>query len=488
MSLTTALNIATSGLSVASGQTAVISRNIANANDPDYTRKAATLSSLANGGSVISGYRRAADSALLDKLLDAGSSHAGRQAYLDGLEQLAATVGDPEAGTSISAYLQKLREALQVYESDPSSALHANATARAAKDVARALNSATGAVQEVRRRADEEMAASVERVNSLLRDFKVANDAIVRGEGTPADITGHLDTRDRILKALSQELGIRTVTRSGNDMAIYTDGGVTLFDKVPRAVAMDRTAIYSAGTVGNHVHVDGIPITDPSSTMATRSGKLYGLAQLRDGAAVTYQSQLDEVARGLIEAFAETDRQVPPVLPNAAGLFTYPGAPAVPPAGTIVTGLAELIRINPLGDPEQGGDARLIRDGGFAGPTYVANTTGAAGFSSRISELVGALNGSRAFDPMAQIGSQSNLLSYSASAAGWIEAARMAASSAAESDAALETRAADALQRQTGVNIDEEMTVMLDLERSYQASSKLISVVDAMLASLLAAV
>ena len=38
------------------------------------------------------------------------------------------------------------------------------------------------------------------------------------------------------------------------------------------------------------------------------SGKLAGLATLRDDATVTYQSQLDEIARGLIETFAESDQ------------------------------------------------------------------------------------------------------------------------------------------------------------------------------------
>ncbi len=37
------------------------------------------------------------------------------------------------------------------------------------------------------------------------------------------------------MKLLSEELGIRSVTRSNNDIALYTDSGVTLFESVPRA-------------------------------------------------------------------------------------------------------------------------------------------------------------------------------------------------------------------------------------------------------------
>ncbi|MBI3672773.1 MAG: hypothetical protein HY245_05005 [Rhizobiales bacterium] len=37
----------------------------------------------------------------------------------------------------------------------------------------------------------------------------------------------------------------------------------------------------------------------------------------------------------------------------------------------------------------------------------------------------------------------------------------------------------------TGVNIDEEMAAMLDLEKSYQASAKVMSIVDGLIGNLL---
>ena len=49
------------------------------------------------------------------------------------------------------------------------------------------------------------------------------------------------------------------------------------------------------------------------------------------------------------------------------------------------------------------------------------------------------------------------------------------------------SRSTDALSSATGVNLDEEMTLLLDLERSYQASSKLITTIDNMYGALLAA-
>ena len=134
---------------------------------------------------------------------------------------------------------------------------------------------------------------------------------------------------------------IRTV-RANGDMAVFTDSGVTLFDVKARTVTFDRTLTYTPGTTGNAVSVDGVPIAGGAGVMLAGSGRLTGLAAVRDETTITYQSQLDEIARGLIEAFAESDQSATPSLPDAPGLFTYPGAPAMPASSTHSVGLAGL--------------------------------------------------------------------------------------------------------------------------------------------------
>lgn len=481
--LSTALNYAVAGLRVTSAQTALVSRNISFANDPDYVRKQALLTTLPGGAISVASYNRSADQRLLDKLLATTSAAAGKQVGLDALARLSATIGDPESDGAITALVAKLQSSLQSYEADPSNiSLGANAFSRASL-LARGLNEASVAVQQVRAQADEDMAASVARINSLLEQFKVVNDAVVRGAGTAADLTDSLDQRDRILKQLSEEIGIRTITRANNDVAIYTDSGVTLFETSARSVTMARTGVFDAATTGNAVFVDGVKITGQPSTMPARAGKLHALADIRDRIAVTYQTQLDEVARGLVEAFAESDPSS--ANPDATGLFTWSGGPGIPPSGIAVTGLANLIRVNVLADPAQGGNPALIRDGGFNGAAYVVNSTGVSGFQDRIAALVAGFDADRAFDSSAQIGTLASLKVFSATASGWVEAKRQAGDQSLAFDVALKVRASEALLRKAGVNIDEEMTAMLDLEKSYQASSKVIAAVDQMIRTLL---
>jgi flagellar hook-associated protein 1 FlgK len=215
---------------------------------------------------------------------------------------------------------------------------------------------------------------------------------------------------------------------------------------------------------------------------------LPGLAAVRDTIAVTYQSQLDEIARGLIGTFAESDQSPTPTLPDVPGLFTYPGAPAMPAAGTILTGLAGSIVLNPSVDPTQGGDPSLLRDGGMSGnPAYLYNTTGGAAFSDRLQELTDRLNAQQAFDPTAQAAPSDTVAGFASSSAAWLEEMRKNANDDADYNDALLQRSSEALSSATGVNLDEEMTLLLELERSYQASTRLITTIDNMLGALLQA-
>ncbi len=490
MSLSAALNAARSSLAANASQTSLISRNLAGANEPNYTRKSANLATF-QGGVRIESIGRAANPALLHTTLGATSQAAGQQAIVDGLEKIEQTVGDPQSDRSPAALIGVLRDAIQQHASSPDNSTSAWAVLRGAQDVAEALRSGSAVVQQTRQQADADMSASVGQINKLLARLEPLNNEIVRGTQTGADVTDKLDARDQILAGLSEEIGIRVVGRGGNDIALYTDSGVTLFETTARSVTMKPTQGFQASSAGNSVYVDGVPVVGGSTTMQIETGRLAGLATLRDTVAVTYQNQLDEIARGLVEAFAETDQSVPATLPAMPGLFTYSGAPAMPAGGTVSTGLASDIVVNRTVDPARGGSLLRLRDGGIgdpAQPAYVSNTTGASAFSGRLQQMIDALDADRAFDPAAGADQSAGVIGFAASSVGWLEASRQSATGELDYRQTLLARSSEALSNATGVNIDEEMTTMLELERSYQASAKLISTIDGLFASLLQAV
>ncbi|TQF41708.1 flagellar hook protein FlgK [Bradyrhizobium sp. UNPF46] len=489
MSITGALNSARSSLMASGIQSATISRNIAGASAPGYSRKLTMLDNFPGAGVYVAAIQRAASSGLYTNVLIATSSSAKQSVIYDGLQKIAAaTVDDPELEQSPTAQLNKLKQALQQYANSTDNATLAQSAVTSAKDMVTALNQATKTVQSVREQADADMATSVSNINQLLTQFQTVNTAIVKGTITGDDVTDYLDQRDSIVSKLSQELGVTMSLRPNGDAALYTDSGVVLFDKTARTVSFAPTNAYTAGTTGNAVFIDGVPVTGANSVMPLKSGKLAGLAQLRDQDTVTYQSQLDEVARGLINAFKEVD-QSGAALPDVPGLFTYPGAPAMPASATISVGLAGTISVAASVDPAAGGNPNLLRDGAISGnPAYNYNTTGNAGFSTRLQQLIDNMNAPQPFDVTAQGKPSGSVIEFASSSASWIESHRKTADANVQYQNTLLDRSTAALSNVAGVNMDDEMSLMLQVERTYSASSKIISTVDQMLQSLLAAV
>jgi flagellar hook-associated protein 1 len=80
------------------------------------------------------------------------------------------------------------------------------------------------------------------------------------------------------------------------------------------------------------------------------------------------------------------------------------------------------------------------------------------------------------------------LIDFAGSSVSWLEAQRKTVGAEATYNQTLLERSADALANVNGVNMDDEMSFMLQVERTYSASSKLIATIDQMLQNLLQAV
>lgn len=486
MSLTAALGIAKQSLSATSRQTAVVSQNITNANNPDYVRRNAVVSSEAPGARVVV-IQRAANEALFRANLSAVSAYEGQGTLRASIDTLSQAVNGVDSANSAAKSLGSLYEALQLYSNNPANASLGESAVEAARQVVRSLNDGTSAVSAQRTDADMQISVAVEELNGLLQDFHSANSAIVFGTQTGRDVSDQLDRRDAIVKQIAQYVPISTITRENNDMVLTTASGAILFETTPRSVTFEPRAGYDATTVGNAVYIDGVPLQAGAGGDTDAAGKIAAFLQLRDTVAPAVQAQLDEVARGLIAAFAETD-QTGGAAPALAGLFTWSGGPALPTAGVVSPGLAGSIAVNAAMDSRQGGNPTVLRDGGANGATYLANTAGNASFSALLIGYSSNLDASTTFDPSAGAGTNASVMEYSSNAIGWLENLRQQATNAEENKQALVVRTAEALSNDTGVNMDQEMSLLLELEHSYEASARLIKAVDEMLANLIAMV
>lgn len=486
MNLGTALNTAQRSLSNTSTQTSVVSRNVANAENPNYARRSSHLKYDSLAGSQIASIQRTTDSVLYRQSIASIASSDAQNTLVAALDQLKTIFGTNDYELSPAVLAGKLRDNLSAYAAKPNEPTLAETAVASAEDLALSLRTATDSVQQVRSEMDVDIAADVSKLNDLLARFEVINQEVIRGSYSGSNVNDYLDERDTLVKEISSIVEVRPVTRSGNDMVLYTSDGTTLFEKTARTVSFEKMPGYDATTTGNSIYIDGVPLEAGSGSNTSAGGSLQAMLQIRDEIAPRLQGQLDEIARGIITVFAEQDQSGGGGA-DQPGLFTWTSG-TVPPTGTRVDGIASSIVVNPAVLSSQGGDPTLLRDGGINGAAYVYNSTGAAGFSERVDNLVKEMDEPIAFDSTSLLGASKGLINFASDSLGWLELTRSDATSSMETKEAYAAQIERTFSNATGVSIDEEMSLLLTLEQSYKAATRIISVVDELLQTLMSAV
>ena len=482
MSLSAAMKTAQSSFSNVGLQSAVASKNIANASNPAYARRAAILATATSGATVVE-TQRAQNEALLKQNLLSISKAGGQDTLLAGLTQMKMMLGGEDYELAPSTYLAKLRDNLQTFADKPNEVSLAETVVSDAIDVANSLNSTSQSLQKLRAEADADIDTAVVELNRLLKEFRTYNDQVRQGTAAGTDVNDALDQRDKLLTEISAIVGVNTVTRANNDLALYTSDGTVLFETVERSVSFQPTATYTATVGGNQVLIDGVPVQAGAGGNTSARGSIAALLQIRDHTAPTFQAQLDEMARGLINMFSE----------NTAGgvvdgLFIRNGVAVGDDLSvdTVVPGLSTVIKVNPEVITSQGGNAMRLRDGIYE--TF--NNPGGeplASFSDLLNNYASAFEKPMTFGTEAAIDTTSTILAFASGSVGWLEEIRSAATTAGDDKNALLGRTQEALQNVTSVSLDEELALLLDLEQSYKASAKLVAAVDEMITALMQA-
>lgn len=463
MTLTSALNIASSGLGVAGLQTDVTSRNIANADRPGFTRKTvATVT--ANTGQARAGSVERSVDAMLVRLDRTGRSRlSAASTVAEGIAAYTHHLGQPKDGFSPAAMVEKLRTSLVTLSAFPSQDAAQLQVVSSAKDAARTLTGLTKSLGAVTREVDLNLRYDVAAVNDAMQELAALNRRVM----APVDGLTKVQTADRmsgLVDTLSEYMDIQTVTDAQGMVSVYTAAGAELVvrDQVFDVAYDGMTGKLTAGTVD---------LTPGGAGRGIGGGTLAGLLELRNEILPAFGDQLDGMAAALLQGFEAANP-----MPDGRGLFTDAGAPF---SAASQKGLAARITVNEALDPDLGGSADRLRTGGLAGI--------AAGDTSRIDAMV------TAFSRVVTVGTGGlgtglTLGNLAPALVGGQQAARANAEAAAETARAASETVASARVNFEGVNIDDEMQKLLLVQQSYAANAKVLTTVSNMLDTLLAAV
>ena len=479
MSISGTLSIALSGLTAAQRSADVVSSNIANATTKGYGRRTLGLSSQSVGGQGagvrVDGVIRQVDAALIGdrRLADAGLGYANQQAdfYLQ-LEQVIGTPGDTGALTDQIAALQS---ALVEAASDPSSELRLGNVLTAAQNLTGGLNRISDEVQAGRMAADKQIDTDITRLNDTLTKIADLNGQIRVQMANGRDATGLMDQRQQQIDTVSQLVPIRTIQRDHGQVALYTstgaqlvDGTASQFGFTPAGTIVPEMSIETGALSGLTLNGQPISVSGPHAPIA--GGQLQALFDQRDTWATSAQTEIDALARDLIERFDGLGTAA-----GQPGLFTDAGAVLDP---LTETGLSARISVNAAVDPDQGGAVWRLRSG------LDALTPGLAGDSTLLNGFADALSATRS-----PTSGQFTARQYAASdLAGAFTAFVGIARQSAETDqsfAATRQETLHSAELGTGVDTDEELQKLLLIEQSYAANARVIQAADEMIQTLL---
>ena len=544
-SLNAILIAANSGLRASQVGLDVVSRNVANASTPGYTRKTVPLENRVVGGEgqgVFTGeIERSVNVGLMREVRRGMSIGEALRAKEDFLGRLELAFGAPGDETSISSQVARLGDAFRALSAQPDSATSQQTVLSRADALARSANALSDTIQNLRLEADQTIGTAVDGINTMLGQIDELNRQIVQATGlqqTSADLE---DKRDGLLDKLSKELDINYFQRDNGEVWILTGAGRFLLDSSPHTLsfngvsAINPSMTYAGGTLAG-VQLDGVDITTELS-----GGRLKGLLDVRDDVMADAQTQLDELTARIAQNFALSDLDLFDyastetvvtgrtatalatagsttfTVSSAAGLglgmqfrfanhsTTYtvtgiagttitltpaagtgtglsvdvPAATAVifaDPPGVASVGYSKVMDVNPTVEAQPW----RLRDGtSAAAPGTIAND------NTIPRAIIDMFEEAQAFTASAGLGASLTIGGYANALISFQSGLRGSAKDSLGAQDALNTQLQNRFASDSGVNVDAELALMIEIQNAYAASAKVINATREMFDELL---
>ena len=483
MSINSSLSSALSGLSVAARRAEIVSSNIANAATPGYGRRVLQIGARTTGthgyGVVATGVTRVVDMRVVGQRRLAESNAGSTSTLASFYKTLELKIGSPDEPQSLNGRIAALDQSLLEATSHPESEARLDKVASSATALASTIKGVSDTIQTQRVAADTGIANQVQQLNDALNRVADLNSQIRDNSGAGSDPSALMDQRQQLIDSISAIVPLREYDRGNGQIALITsggqmlvDGGVARIEFTPVGVIAPAMTLQSGAL--SALMIDGRVVDAVGDNSPIAGGSLAALFKVRDVDGVDAQTRVDAVARDLVERFQDPSLDATRAVGDP-GLFTD-GSGVFNPVNEV--GLAQRLKLNPVVDPDAGGQLWKLRDG------LGATVPGASGNASLLNAWESALTLDRSpvsGNFMTGVRSFSEL---SADFTSLVSTARLGA----ESDATYAQAQADtmkSMELENGVDTDQEMQDLLQIEQAYSANAKVMSTIDDMIKQLM---
>ncbi len=419
----------------------VVQNNVANASTPgfvkqtqDFEVKSFDITRGLTGGVAIGPLLNSRDEYAEQTVRRQQSAASAADQRAGDLSQLE-PIFDLSSNSGVSGTLGKLFDSFSQLSVAPNSNSARQGVLDRAKEAARAINQSAGALIGASTTVDHQISSTVDGVNQLLDQIASLN--VEYRKSADAGNDPSLDAKvHSTLEELSQFVDF-TATKADDGSFTIQIGGQTT------AVVGDHVYKLNADFGGTSARVLNFSGTDITTQIA--SGKLSALLQERNQTIPSYASDLNTLASGLADSVnsalgggLDANGNVP-----TTALFSY----------DVSLGAAQTLSVNAL-SPSDIAAASATSPGGNGNALALADLAKSQqinGFT--FTEFYGNLGGRVGRDVASARGDQ-------------------------QSAGALLAQARTFRSDSSGVSLDEEAAKLIEFQKSYQASAKLLSVLN----------
>jgi flagellar hook-associated protein 1 FlgK len=439
----------------------VTGHNLANVNTPGYTRQRLVLESVAGssdigeiGGGVDATQVQQLHNQFFDQQIQVESSVQGSlEARQDALQQALTSLqetinrSDP-SGTSTSGISQALSDffgGLQSLSTDPGSIPERQVFLQKAQTLAARFNQVDSKLGNVSTMLNESISSDVNKVNTLAQDIAKLNGAIAQEEAASGNPANDLrDSRQSKVQELARLVKVDVIEQPPGSLNLIV-GGVPL---VAGGDVVSNLETFDSGNGDLQVRAGG-----QVTALSLTGGSIEGSISVRDKELSQVRAQINTLAETLVSEMNTAHAEGFGMAGSTgAAFFTGQNAKDIAVNSAL---LADPAFLQANGVSGETGDNAVVVAMARLGNAAHAALNGQS-FSDRQAQIVAGL-GQNVADAQRDVDDQKAISDF-------VESQRESIS---------------------GVSLDEEMANLVMFQKAFQASAKLISMTDEMLATII---
>ncbi len=450
------LYTAKQGMAAQQAGLSITGQNVANVNTEGYSRQRAQFASLPGSAGVeVVGIRRYTDEFANSRLIEEESllgNAQQRSMILSHVSDLFNDLENAGLGTALDNFFGSLRQ-LQSSPHDPTARQEVLARG---KELSNTFNRIAGESEIVRYNVNNILKASASEVNIRTEEIAKLNQEISFTLTQGGDASDLLDRRDQLLREIAEHVRVTHLVNDNGQMTVFLEGGRPLVDGNNQSSLRVNDSGGAAAAGVEYVAANG-HVTDITSMI--QSGSMGGALQVRDQILPGYSDQLNQLAYDVAVAVNAQ---------HAAGF----GLDGVGGRDFFIP-LASSANAAALIDLDAAVEGNTDAIAAAEDPTMLPGDNRNALALAGLADLPLAASGALTFDEgyamlVGEIG----------------VAARQAVDESSLRETSI-NHVETLRDRQAGVSLDEEMANLIQYQRAYQASARVLSVIDRIIETLL---